>query len=79
MERNRNVGRLDRAIRVAVGTLLVAIAIDAVIDERRLVATATAIAGLALLKNALTGYCIGNEVLGIDTCGEDVEAEPADG
>ena len=77
MATERNVGRVDRALRAVAGTVLLGIAVDAVIDERRLLAAFSAIAGLALLRNALTGYCALNETLGIDTCGSEYGDESA--
>ena len=68
MALERNVGGLDRLLRAVVGTLLVAVAVDAAIDGRRTVSLAVGVAGAALLVNAATRFCGLNAALGIDTC-----------
>lgn len=67
MRLEQNMGDIDRIIRGVAGIWLLALAISAVLDERSVTATITAIAGLGLLGNAASGTCGGNLVLGIDT------------
>lgn len=64
---DRNMGNRDRIIRGVVGIWLVATALSAAFDERRITATTLGIAGLGLLGNAMSGRCGGNRLLGIDT------------
>ncbi|MDS0474236.1 DUF2892 domain-containing protein [Natrinema sp. 1APR25-10V2] len=63
----RNVGGLDRIVRGVLGTWLLVVAGAAVLSGRRTTAVATAIAGSGLLVNAVTRFCGGNFLLGIDT------------
>ncbi|WP_254763565.1 YgaP family membrane protein [Natrinema marinum] len=63
----RNVGGLDRIVRAVLGTWLLVVAGAALLTDRRTTAAATAIAGSGLLINAVTRFCGGNFVLGIDT------------
>ncbi|ELY74243.1 DUF2892 domain-containing protein [Natrinema pallidum] len=63
----RNVGGLDRLARGIVGLGLLAVAVAALVADRRGTAVATGIAAAGLLFNATTRFCGGNYVLGIDT------------
>ncbi|QLG50843.1 YgaP family membrane protein [Natrinema halophilum] len=64
---NRNVGGLDRIVRGVLGTWLLVVAATAVMSGRRITAVTTAVAGIGLLINAVTQFCGGNFLLGIDT------------
>ncbi|WP_290818378.1 DUF2892 domain-containing protein [Halovivax sp.] len=70
MAPEKNVGGLDRTFRAILGTLLVAVAVDAAIDGRRAVSVAVGLVGAGLLFNAATRYCGLNATLGIDTCSD---------
>ncbi|MWV40497.1 DUF2892 domain-containing protein [Natrialba sp. INN-245] len=62
-----NLDEIGRITRGAVGIWLVAVAISAYRAKRRTTAAIAGIAGLGLLQNAVTGYCGGNRLFGIDT------------
>ncbi|SDJ40963.1 YgaP family membrane protein [Natronorubrum texcoconense] len=69
---NRNVGGFDRVLRGVLGIWLVVIAVAAYSEDKRERAAIAAVAGLGLLQNALTGFCGGNLLFGLDTtAGED--------
>jgi len=68
----KNVGGLDRQLRLVAGTVLalaavVAFTSDAIGPELSLVAL---VGGAGLLFNAVTQRCLANQLLGIDTCTE---------
>ena len=65
----RNMSDSDRIVRGVAGIWLLAMAVGALLDDRRVVAATTGIAGLGLLMNSATGHCGGNAALGIDTSG----------
>lgn len=67
----RNVGGLDRIVRGVVGIWLLAVAFAAYLDDRRGAALLAGLAGQGLLFNAVTRYCGGNALLGVDTCPAD--------
>lgn len=62
-----NLDRTGRIARGVVGVWLVAVGVSAYRVERRTAAAIAGIAGLGLLQNAVTGYCGGNRLFGIDT------------
>lgn len=64
----RNVGGLDRIARGLLGTVLVAVAIGAVLANRRSMAVAAGLGSAGLLFNFATGRCGANKLLGINTC-----------
>ncbi len=62
----RNEGTLDRAIRVVLGLILLALwAVDKIPYR-----TAALIVGLIALVTGLTGFCAIYKLLGISTCKE---------
>ncbi|SEH16318.1 Protein of unknown function [Natronorubrum sediminis] len=63
----RNVGRRDRIVRAVVGIWLLVVASAAFSEDKHDRAAIAAIAGLGLLQNALTCFCGGNFLFGIDT------------
>ncbi|GAA0226090.1 DUF2892 domain-containing protein [Haladaptatus pallidirubidus] len=67
MEFETNVGGIDRIIRGVSGIWFIAVAISALLDDRRTTAVIMAIAGAGLLRNAQAQHCGGNALLGIDT------------
>lgn len=67
MQLDRNMGERDRIIRGVAGIWLLAMAVSAALDDRRVVATTLGIGGLGLLGNARSGRCGGNLLLGVDT------------
>ncbi|SIR46296.1 Protein of unknown function [Haladaptatus litoreus] len=67
MQFENNVGGIDRIIRGVSGIWLIAVAISALLDDRRTTAAIAAIAGAGLLRNAQSQHCGGNALLGIDT------------
>ncbi|PSQ45405.1 DUF2892 domain-containing protein [Halobacteriales archaeon SW_7_68_16] len=70
----RNVGRTDRIVRGTVGIALVAVGVGVVLGDLGTVVAVTAFAGAGgLLVNAVTGRCLANRLLGIDTCDRPVE------
>lgn len=71
MELRKNVGGLDRIARGVGGAALVAVAVVAVLAERRGLGAVAALAGAGLLFNAATQFCGVNALLGIDTCSRD--------
>ena len=71
MDLPKNVGGLDRIVRGVLGSWLVAVAVAAFLDDRRVTAATAGIAGAGLLQNAATGFCGGNALLGIDTTSAD--------
>ncbi len=67
----RNVGGLDRIVRGVLGIWLVVVGVAAYSEGKRGRAAIAAVAGLGLLQNALTCFCGGNLLLGIDTTSEE--------
>jgi hypothetical protein len=67
MEIKQNMSEADRIIRGVVGIWLLAFSVGALLDNRRVIAITTGIAGIGLLQNFVTGHCGGNALLGIDT------------
>ena len=63
----RNVGGLDRIVRGVLGIWLVVVAAAAYRNEKHERAAIAGIAGLGLLQNAVTCFCGGNYLFGIDT------------
>ncbi|WP_293032048.1 DUF2892 domain-containing protein [Natronococcus sp.] len=63
----RNVGGLDRIVRGVLGIWLLVVAAAAYRDDARERAAIAGIAGLGLLQNAMTCFCGGNYLFGIDT------------
>jgi hypothetical protein len=75
-----NVGRIDRIIRTALGTGLVAIGVTQ-LREAPVIGALAAVAGALVLESALTRVCPLNAALGIDTRSrreklEDAHLEP---
>ncbi|WP_135852032.1 YgaP family membrane protein [Halorussus salinus] len=71
MDYQQNVGGIDRIVRGVLGIWLVAVAISALFDEKRVTAATAAIAGAGLLRNAQAQHCGGNALLGIDTTSDE--------
>lgn len=69
----QNVGGFDRIIRGVLGIWLVVVAVAALLDNRRVTAITTAIAGAGLLQNAVSGFCGCNALFGIDTTATESE------
>ncbi len=67
----RNVGGLDRIARGVLGIWLVVVAAAAYRDDNPERAAIAGIAGAGLLQNAVTCFCGGNYLLGIDTTTDD--------
>jgi len=67
----RNVGGVDRKLRGLAGTLLVVGGAAAFASGAGAAGAVAALAGVGLLFNAVTGFCVMNALLGIDTCGEE--------
>ncbi|WP_247729605.1 YgaP family membrane protein [Halovivax limisalsi] len=70
---DRNVGGLDRIVRGVVGIWLLVVAVAALAVGARGRATIAAVAGAGLCWNALTRFCGGNYLLGIDTTGDNCD------
>lgn len=66
----QNVGDAERVLRGVLGIWLCVVAVGALRVGRRLTAATAGIAGLGLLQNAVTGFCGGNWLFGIDTVNE---------
>jgi hypothetical protein len=64
----RNVGGVDRKLRGLGGSLLVVGAAAAFASGLGTAGAVAALAGLGLLFNAVTGFCVMNALLGVDTC-----------
>ncbi len=64
----RNVGGLDRKLRGLAGTLLLVAGLGAFVSGLGTVGAVAALTGVGLLFNAVTGFCVMNALLGIDTC-----------
>lgn len=72
----QNIGNSDRVLRGTIGIWLVVVAVSALRVGRRTTAAIAGVAGIGLLQNALTGFCGGNWLLGLDTSnGNDVGSE----
>ena len=69
----QNVGGFDRIIRGVLGIWLVVVAVAALLDNRRVTAITTAIAGAVLLQNAVSGFCGCNALFGINTTATESE------
>ena len=67
MDLQRNVGGLDRVIRGVLGIWLAVVAVAAYLEDQRTAAAITGIASAGLLQNAVTGFCGGNALFGVDT------------
>ncbi|MDJ1432249.1 DUF2892 domain-containing protein [Halostagnicola sp. A-GB9-2] len=63
----RNVGGTDRIVRSVLGIWLVVTGAAAYQDGKRERAAIAIIAGLGLCWNAMTQFCGGNYLLGVDT------------
>jgi hypothetical protein len=63
----KNVGGVDRIARGILGTVLVVVAIGALLANRRSTAVAATLGSVALLFNFTTGRCGMNKLLGINT------------
>ncbi|RQH01918.1 YgaP family membrane protein [Natrarchaeobius oligotrophus] len=72
---HRNVGGLDRIVRGVLGIWLLVVAFAAYHDDERERAAIAGVAGLGLLQNALTRFCGGNYLLGIDTTDDSCRLE----
>jgi len=66
----RNVGGLDRKLRGVGGTVLVIGGAGAYATGlgSAPIAAVLALTGVGLLFNAVTGFCLLNALLGVDTC-----------
>ncbi|WP_331234707.1 YgaP family membrane protein [Natronorarus salvus] len=65
----RNVGGADRVLRGVVAAALFAVAYRDLFREGPSLGPLLAIvAGIGLTFNVVSGRCLGNRVLGIDTC-----------
>lgn len=71
----RNVGGTDRIVRGTLGIWLVVVAAAAYQDGKRERAAIAGIAGLGLLQNAVTRFCGGNYLLGVDTTANSCSVE----
>ena len=71
----RNVGGYDRIVRGVLGSWLVVVAAAAYQDEKRERAAMAGIAGAGLLWNAVTRFCGGNYLLGVDTTADSCAAD----
>jgi len=63
-----NVGGIDRKLRGLAGTLLVVGGVAAFASGAGTAGAVATLAGTGLLFNAVTGFCVINALLGIDTC-----------
>lgn len=64
----QNVGGLDRKLRGVTGTLSLIAGAAAVATGFPTIGAVVALTGVGLLFNAVTGFCMMNALLGIDTC-----------
>lgn len=72
-----NVGGIDRVLRGALGIWLVVVVLAALRVQRRTTAAIAGLAGIGLLQNALTGFCGGNWLFGIDTTDTTTDGDDA--
>ena len=70
MERPRNVGGVDRAVRGVLAVVFLFVALVAVRRGSRGVAVISAVMSLGLGANAILCFCTLNRLLGIDTTTE---------
>ena len=70
-ERARNVGGRDRTLRWVVGAALLAVGVAGVATGWTTAGAVAALTGVGLLFNAVTGFCVMNALLGIDTCAKE--------
>jgi hypothetical protein len=70
-----NVGEIDRAVRFAVGGLLVVGAVRSLIKRRSVGAAMTLAAGAVIVESAITRVCPINALLGVDTRQFDSDAK----
>jgi hypothetical protein len=66
LEQRRNVGAIDRGIRIAVGLGLIAWALSGAFTRGE--AILIYIVAAILLTTGITGICFAYAVIGIDTC-----------
>ncbi|WP_049922195.1 YgaP family membrane protein [Halopiger djelfimassiliensis] len=71
----RNAGGDDRIVRGVLGIWLVVTAGAAYRDGKRERGALAGIAGAGLLWNAVTGFCGGNYLLGVDTTTDSCSVE----
>ena len=69
-----NLDNVDRIIRGVAGVRLILVAVSAFRVRRRVTAVIAGIAGVGPVRNAATGYCGGNSLVGIDTANGDDDA-----
>jgi len=70
-ESARNVGGLDRTLRWVGGAALLAVGVAGFAAGWATVGAVAALTGVGLLFNAVTGFCVMNALLGIDTCSKE--------
>ena len=70
MELPANVGGTDRALRIGLAVLAVAVAVGALAGNRPVVAAGAGLAAVGLGFNAVTCFCGLNAALGLDTTRE---------
>lgn len=69
-----NVGGFDRTVRITLGVLALSLALAVAsstafsADARLLTTVVSVLVGGFLLTSAVTRRCLGNQLLGIDTC-----------
>lgn len=64
----RNVGGWDRRLRAGGAALALGLAAGAALRGLPTVALFAALVGAGLGFNAATGFCLGNKLLGVNTC-----------
>lgn len=64
----RNVGGWDRRLRAVGAVLALIVAAAATLRGRTALALVSGLVAVGLGVNAATGFCMGNKLLGIDTC-----------
>jgi hypothetical protein len=70
-ESARNVGGLDRKLRWAGGAALVAAGVAVFATGWTTAGAVAVLTGVGLLFNAVTGFCVMNALLGVDTCSKE--------
>jgi hypothetical protein len=72
---SRNVGGIDRLLRAGLAVVALAAGGWALLAGEPLVAGVALLAGAGFTFNAVTQFCVANQLLGIDTCSWDGAGE----
>ena len=67
----RNVGGIDRKLRAALAVVFLAAGGWGLLAGQTALGVVALLAGAGFAFNAVSGFCVGNYLLGVDTCSWD--------